>query len=139
MPSAGVTGVDWRTVRGGAGRATGTVAPRGAADTRVACGVGAGIGAVGKPGELTVPEALTRAPPSSEIRSRAMHPGQANRLTRDFSGSSNSEPGNASDPLLSSIDDDSVRRTLIAKKGDAVSYRFDFVLQGENETAFLYI
>jgi protocatechuate 3,4-dioxygenase, alpha subunit len=49
------------------------------------------------------------------------------------------EPGNASDPLLSSIDDDSVRRTLIAKKGDAGSYRFDFVLQGENETAFLDI
>jgi protocatechuate 3,4-dioxygenase, alpha subunit len=48
------------------------------------------------------------------------------------------EPGNASDPLLSSIDD-SVRRTLIAQKGDAGVYRFDFVLQGENETTFLDI
>jgi protocatechuate 3,4-dioxygenase beta subunit len=32
-----------------------------------------------------------------------------------------------------------VRQTLIAKKSDAGTYRFDFVLQGENETAFLDI
>ncbi|MBV9554374.1 MAG: protocatechuate 3,4-dioxygenase subunit alpha [Alphaproteobacteria bacterium] len=47
------------------------------------------------------------------------------------------EPANASDPLLSSIDEESVRRTLIARRGEGGVYRFDFVLQGENETAFL--
>jgi protocatechuate 3,4-dioxygenase alpha subunit len=49
------------------------------------------------------------------------------------------EPANASDPLLSSIEDDSMRQTLIARKGDGDAYRFDFVLQGRNETAFLDI
>jgi protocatechuate 3,4-dioxygenase alpha subunit len=49
------------------------------------------------------------------------------------------EAGNASDPLLSSIEDDGVRQTLIARKGDAGVYRFNFVLQGKNETAFLDI
>ncbi|MBV8778324.1 MAG: protocatechuate 3,4-dioxygenase subunit alpha [Alphaproteobacteria bacterium] len=47
------------------------------------------------------------------------------------------EPANASDPLLSSIDEESVRRTLIARRGEGGVYRFDFVLQGENETTFL--
>jgi protocatechuate 3,4-dioxygenase alpha subunit len=49
------------------------------------------------------------------------------------------EPSNASDPLLSSIEDESVRGTLIARKADSGAYRFDFVLQGKNETAFLDI
>jgi protocatechuate 3,4-dioxygenase, alpha subunit len=49
------------------------------------------------------------------------------------------EPANTSDPLLGSIDDDSVRQTLIARKGDTGVYHFDFVLQGKNETAFLDI
>jgi protocatechuate 3,4-dioxygenase, alpha subunit len=47
------------------------------------------------------------------------------------------EAANASDPLLTGIEDAGVRDTLIAQKGDAGVYRFDFVLQGENETAFL--
>ena len=46
---------------------------------------------------------------------------------------------NASDPLLSSIDDEAVRRTLIARKGHDGAYRFDIVLQGQGETAFLDI
>jgi protocatechuate 3,4-dioxygenase, alpha subunit len=49
------------------------------------------------------------------------------------------EPANATDPLLSSIDDAAVRQTLLAR-ADAANpalYRFDIVLQGENETAFL--
>jgi protocatechuate 3,4-dioxygenase alpha subunit len=49
------------------------------------------------------------------------------------------EPGNASDPLLAAIEDDSVRNTLIARKGNDRAYLFDFVLQGKNETAFLDI
>jgi protocatechuate 3,4-dioxygenase alpha subunit len=52
------------------------------------------------------------------------------------------EPGNATDPLLSSIEDEAVRRTLFARRavsGNPALYRFDLVLQGENETAFLDI
>jgi protocatechuate 3,4-dioxygenase, alpha subunit len=49
------------------------------------------------------------------------------------------EPGNASDPLLSSIEDENVRGTLIARKADSGAYRFDFILQGKDETAFLDI
>jgi protocatechuate 3,4-dioxygenase alpha subunit len=52
------------------------------------------------------------------------------------------EPANASDPLLSSIEDDAARRTLLAhrdRSGDPALYRFDIVMQGENETAFLDI
>jgi len=47
------------------------------------------------------------------------------------------EPANASDPLLAGIDDDAVRGTLVARKDGPGIYRFDFILQGENETAFL--
>lgn len=49
-------------------------------------------------------------------------------------------PQNASDPLLMAIDDPGVRQTLIAgRAGDAAPavYRFDIVLQGAGETAFL--
>jgi protocatechuate 3,4-dioxygenase, alpha subunit len=49
------------------------------------------------------------------------------------------EPGNASDPLLCGIEDDAVRNTLIARRSEGSVYRFDFVLQGQNETAFLDI
>jgi len=49
------------------------------------------------------------------------------------------EPANASDPLLAGIEDNGVRQTLIARRDDGGSYRFDFVLQGEGETAFLDI
>jgi protocatechuate 3,4-dioxygenase alpha subunit len=51
------------------------------------------------------------------------------------------EAANASDRLLASIEDDSARRSLLARRegdGSAV-YRFDIVLQGDNETAFLDI
>ncbi len=46
---------------------------------------------------------------------------------------------NDSDPVLSSIDDPAVRRTLIATRrdqADQATYRFDIVMQGEGETAF---
>jgi protocatechuate 3,4-dioxygenase alpha subunit len=50
---------------------------------------------------------------------------------------------NGSDPLLSAIDDDSVRRSLLARRepgrDEPPVYRFDIVMQGENETAFLDI
>ena len=55
------------------------------------------------------------------------------------------EPANKADPLLSSIEDPAVRGTLLARRaegsgsqeGTPARYRFDIVLQGENETAFL--
>jgi protocatechuate 3,4-dioxygenase alpha subunit len=52
------------------------------------------------------------------------------------------EPANASDPLLASIEDPAVRGTLLARRAEGSSpavYRFDIVLQGDNETAFLDI
>lgn len=53
------------------------------------------------------------------------------------------EPANANDPLLSSIEDATARGTLLAHRtgasGGVASYRFDIVLQGENETVFLDI
>ena len=54
------------------------------------------------------------------------------------------EPTNASDPLLSSIEDAAVRGTLLARRAEGSSqsgspalYRFDIIMQGENETVFL--
>jgi protocatechuate 3,4-dioxygenase alpha subunit len=49
------------------------------------------------------------------------------------------EPANASDPLLSSIEDAAARRTLLARPedGGTALYRFDIILQGDNETVFL--
>jgi protocatechuate 3,4-dioxygenase alpha subunit len=49
------------------------------------------------------------------------------------------EAANASDPLLSSIEDGAVRQTLIARRGEGGAYRFDIILQGQGETAFLDI
>jgi protocatechuate 3,4-dioxygenase alpha subunit len=49
------------------------------------------------------------------------------------------EAANTGDPLLSSIEDEAVRRTLIARKSEDGAYRFDIVLQGQDETAFLDI
>jgi protocatechuate 3,4-dioxygenase alpha subunit len=52
------------------------------------------------------------------------------------------EAANAGDPLLSSIEDDAARRSLLARPAQGTSpalYHFDIVLQGENETAFLDI
>ena len=47
------------------------------------------------------------------------------------------EPANAADPLLAGIESTAIRDTLVARKTAAGTYSFDFVLQGENETAFL--
>jgi protocatechuate 3,4-dioxygenase alpha subunit len=52
------------------------------------------------------------------------------------------ESANATDPLLSSIEDEAVRGTLLARPAGEASpkrYHFDIVMQGENETAFLDI
>ncbi len=46
------------------------------------------------------------------------------------------EEANAADPVLTSIEDPAVRRTLIAHGEGGGSYRFDIHLQGEGQTAF---
>ena len=49
------------------------------------------------------------------------------------------ETANDGDPVLLSIDDPAVRKTLIATRRDGAgppTYRFDVILQGERETAF---
>jgi len=47
------------------------------------------------------------------------------------------EAANAADPLLTAIEDESARQSLIARRGEDGAYRFDIVLQGDGETAFL--
>ena len=53
------------------------------------------------------------------------------------------EAANAADPLLASIEDAKVRGTLLARReggagsGSPARYRFDIIMQGDNETAFL--
>ena len=53
------------------------------------------------------------------------------------------EPANASDPLLTSIEDAAVRDTLVARPDSAAGippvYRWNIVMQGDGETAFLDI
>jgi len=52
------------------------------------------------------------------------------------------EPRNAGDPLLAAIEDEAARRTLLARRAEPANpalYRFDIVLQGDSETAFLDI
>lgn len=47
------------------------------------------------------------------------------------------EPLNATDPLLTSIEDPVRRATLIARPDGAATWRLDICLQGTNETVFL--
>jgi protocatechuate 3,4-dioxygenase, alpha subunit len=49
------------------------------------------------------------------------------------------DPANDTDPVLSSIEDAAVRRSLLARRGEDGIYRFDIVLQGDGETAFFDI
>ena len=52
------------------------------------------------------------------------------------------DPANEADPVLHSIDDQARRRTLIAARRDgsgALTWHFDIVMQGENETVFFDI
>jgi protocatechuate 3,4-dioxygenase alpha subunit len=47
------------------------------------------------------------------------------------------EPLNETDPLLTLIDDDSRRRTLIARQTAPDTWHLDIRLQGDNETVFM--
>jgi protocatechuate 3,4-dioxygenase, alpha subunit len=46
------------------------------------------------------------------------------------------DPLNEADPVLLSIDDPAVRRTVLARPHGAGTWRLDIVLQGDGETAF---
>lgn len=51
------------------------------------------------------------------------------------------EPANIADPVLGTIEDSALRRTLLAEplaanSGSLTTYRFDIVLQGKDETVF---
>jgi protocatechuate 3,4-dioxygenase alpha subunit len=49
------------------------------------------------------------------------------------------EAANAGDPLLAAIEDEGTRQSLIAHRDAGGAYRFDIILQGQGETAFLDI
>ena len=49
------------------------------------------------------------------------------------------EAANVADPLLTAIEDATARRSLIAHRSEGGAYRFDIILQGNGETAFLDI
>jgi len=49
------------------------------------------------------------------------------------------EPLNETDPVLSLIEDDARRRTLIARNVSNDTWQFDIRLQGDNETVFMEI
>jgi protocatechuate 3,4-dioxygenase, alpha subunit len=91
------------------------------------------------PGPVAGPDGVAQAPHANlTIFAR----GLLKRLvTRIYFGDRADE--NARDPLLSSIADADARATLIAQRSDRadgqVAYRFDVVLQGAGETAFLAI
>jgi protocatechuate 3,4-dioxygenase alpha subunit len=85
---------------------------------------------------------LGGAPQAPHLEVTVFARGLLKRLvTRIYFGDHPAE--NAADPLLSSIADETARGTLIAQRsehpGGIPVYRFDIVLQGEGETAFLDI
>ena len=49
------------------------------------------------------------------------------------------EPLNETDPVLSLVEDESRRRTLIARKVSTDTWRLDIRLQGEHETVFMEV
>jgi protocatechuate 3,4-dioxygenase alpha subunit len=84
-----------------------------------------------EPGPVPGPEGKVQAP---HIMVSVLARGLLKRLvTRIYFP--NEEEANAADPVLSSIEDEELRRTLIARdEGGAL--RFDIHLQSENQTAF---
>jgi protocatechuate 3,4-dioxygenase alpha subunit len=87
-----------------------------------------------KPGAVPGPDASVQAPHINvTVFARGMLVHAYTRIYFD------DEPGNETDPVLSSITDKGRHQTLLAareeKNGKPV-YRFDIRLQGENETVF---
>lgn len=84
-----------------------------------------------KPGPVPGPEGELQAP---HLMVTVFARGLLKRLvTRIYFP--DEEEANASDPVLSSIEDEGLRRTLIARDEGGV-LRFDVHLQGEEQTAF---
>jgi protocatechuate 3,4-dioxygenase alpha subunit len=90
-----------------------------------------------RPGSVRAPDGTTQAPHVAvAIFARGLLKGLATRIYFD-----DEAEANGSDPLLRSVAADDVRRTMIASRTtteDGITrYRFDVVLQGEGETAFV--
>jgi len=85
-----------------------------------------------KPGPVPGPDGATQAP---HIMVAVFARGLLKQLiTRIYF---EDEPeANAEDPVLRSIGDERLRRTLIARREGESRYRFDIRLQGEGQTAF---
>jgi protocatechuate 3,4-dioxygenase alpha subunit len=87
-----------------------------------------------KPGSVPAPDGRPQAP---HIDVSVFARGLLNRLvTRIYFP--DEEEANAADPVLSLIEDEAERRTLIASLDDG-SLRFDIRLQGDGETTFFII
>jgi protocatechuate 3,4-dioxygenase alpha subunit len=84
-----------------------------------------------KPGPVPGPDGGTQAP---HIMVSAFARGLLKRLVTRIYFPDEGD-ANASDPVLTSIEDPDYRRTLIARD-DGGALRFDIRLQGENQTAF---
>jgi protocatechuate 3,4-dioxygenase, alpha subunit len=87
-----------------------------------------------KPGAVPGPDGRTQAP---HIDVSVFARGLLNRLVTRVYFPDEAE-ANAADPVLSLIEDEAERRTLIAEEGDG-SLRFDIRLQGEGETTFFVV
>jgi protocatechuate 3,4-dioxygenase alpha subunit len=87
-----------------------------------------------KPGPLPTPDGGTEAP---HVNVSVFARGLLTRVVTRLYFPDEAE-ANAADPVLSSIDDPAVRRTLIARQ-EPGGYRFDIHLQGEQETAFFRV
>jgi protocatechuate 3,4-dioxygenase alpha subunit len=87
-----------------------------------------------KPGPVPGPDGGTQAP---HIDVSLFARGLLNRLvTRIYFP--DEEEANAADPVLSLIEDETERRTLIAEQDDG-AVRFDIHLQGDGETVFFVV
>jgi protocatechuate 3,4-dioxygenase alpha subunit len=87
-----------------------------------------------KPGAVPGPDGQQQAP---HIDVSVFARGLLNRLVTRISFPDEAQ-ANATDPVLSLIDDDARRETLIARQDDG-ALRFDIRLQGDGETTFFVI
>jgi protocatechuate 3,4-dioxygenase alpha subunit len=87
-----------------------------------------------KPGQVPGPDDRRQAP---HIDVSVFARGLLNRLVTRIYFPDEAE-ANAEDPVLSLIEDEAERRTLIARQEDG-ALRFDIRLQGEGETTFFVI
>ncbi len=85
-----------------------------------------------KPGPVPGPDGALQAPHANvSIFARGLLKQVTTRLYFP-----DEEKANAKDPVLISINDAGLRRTLVARDEGGGAYRFDVFLQGEGQTAF---